>query len=252
MQKSLNGIIGGVAAIALIAGLAIAQDQKPATPAHGKPGVAQPERPHADKDKNKDKDKEKGAGVKVGDAAPAMTLKDTDGKEHTLADLTKAGNIVVIEWFNPDCPFIKKHHEINKTFNDLHTKYSGKKVTFLAVNSGAPGNQGAGLERNKKAKTEYAMAYPILLDESGDVGRAYGAKTTPHVFIVNTDGKVVYAGAIDDDTDAKTPGKVNYVTKALDEMLAGKPVSTSSTRPYGCGVKYGSESSKPKHEKQGG
>lgn len=254
-------IAGGVLALGLVAGIALAQD-KPGTGGMVKPtggGMKHVDKPHGNKDKGDkdqgDKDhgkKDEKAAAKIGEPAPALALKDTDGKDHTLAEHTKAGEIVVIEWFNADCPYIKKHHEINKTFNDLHTKYSGKKVTFLAVNSSAAGKEGSGLERNKKAKADYALAYPILLDESGEVGRAYGARTTPHVFIVGADGKLAYAGAIDDDNDPKTPGKVNYVAKALDEMLAGKPVSTTTTRPYGCGVKYGSDGSKPapKHEKQ--
>lgn len=180
----------------------------------------------------------KAGGVTAGDTAPAFTLKDTDGKEHTLADMTKNGKIVVIQWFNPDCPFVKKHYRETKTFNDLATKYKDKGVEFVAINSGSPGKQGAGLDRNKKAKTDWEIPYPILLDESGDIGKAYGAKRTPEMFIVNKDGKIVYHGAIDDDAGGDSVGSTNYVAKALDEVLDGKDVTMATSKPYGCSVKY--------------
>lgn len=186
----------------------------------------------------KAKAKPKAGGVTAGDVAPAFTLKDTDGKEHTLADLTKDGKIVVIQWFNADCPFVKKHYRETKTFNDLATKYKDKGVEFVAINSGSPGKQGAGVDRNKKAKTDWAIPYPILLDESGEIGKAYGAKRTPEMFIVNKDGKVVYHGAIDDDAGGDSVGSTNYVSKALDEVLDGKDVTMATSKPYGCSVKY--------------
>lgn len=184
------------------------------------------------------KSKAKAGGVTAGDVAPAFTLKDTDGKDHTLADMTKAGKIVVIQWFNADCPFVKKHYRESKTFNDLATKYKDKNVEFVAINSNSPGTQGAGLDRNKKAKTDWAIPYPILLDESGDIGKAYGAKRTPEMFIINKDGKVVYHGAIDDDAGGDSVGSTNYVSKALDEVLDGKDVTMATSKPYGCSVKY--------------
>jgi hypothetical protein len=112
-------------------------------------------------------------------------------------------------------------------------------VVWLAINSGSPGKQGAGLERNVKAKTEYAISYPVLLDEAGTVGRAYGAKTTPHMFVIAKDGSVAYAGAIDNDPAAGKLGDLNYVTAALDAISAGKPVENPRTKSYGCSVKYG-------------
>lgn len=187
------------------------------------------------KDKDK-KDDSKGSAGAVGSAAPAFTLTDTDGKTVNLSDFK--GKIVVIEWFNPDCPFIVKHHKVNTTFNDLVTEYNSKNVVFLAINSSADGKQGAGKEHNAKMKTEYKMSYPILLDTDGKVGKAYGAKTTPHVFIIGTDGNIAYNGAIDNNTDAKKAGDKNYAKLALDEMLAGKAVSTTETKPYGCSVKF--------------
>jgi peroxiredoxin len=182
------------------------------------------------------KDEGKSAGATVGSQAPAWTLTDTDGKTHSLSDFK--GKIVVIEWFNPECPFIVKHHKVNMTFNNLFSEYNSKNVVFLAINSSAKGKQGNGKELNVEMKKEYKMEYPILIDEDGKVGTAYGAKTTPHVFIIGTDGKVAYNGAIDNNTDVKKAGDKNYAKMALDEMLAGKSVTTSETRPYGCSVKY--------------
>lgn len=178
-------------------------------------------------------------GVNIGDSAPEFKLKDTGGKEHALSDLLKGGNIVVIQWFNPDCPFVKKHYgDAGNTFNAMAKKYEGKKVVLIGINSGAPGEQGAGLDRNKKAVTDWKLGYPILLDESGDVGRLYDAKRTPEMVVINKDGKVAYHGAIDDNDGTKEPGKTNYVEKAVDELLAGKPVTTATSKPYGCSVKY--------------
>jgi peroxiredoxin len=176
------------------------------------------------------------AGATVGSEAPAFTLTDTDGKSHNLSDFK--GKIVVIEWFNPECPFIVKHHKVNPTFNNLFSEYNSKGVVFLAINSSAKGKQGNGKDLNAKMKTDYKMEYPILMDEDGKVGMAYGAKTTPHVFIIGTDGKIAYNGAIDNNTDVKKAGDKNYAKMALDEMLAGKPVTTAETKPYGCSVKY--------------
>ncbi|MBU6412904.1 MAG: redoxin family protein [Planctomycetes bacterium] len=188
-------------------------------------------------DKKSDK-KDSKSGLTAGDMAPAFALKDTDGKEHNLSDLVKAKKAVVIQWFNPDCPFVVKHYgKQGNTFNDLNTKY-GKDVTFIAINSGAKGKQGAGVERNVKAKKDWKMEFPILIDEEGTVGKAYGAKNTPTMVVITPDNKVAYYGAIDDDNGADGPGKTNYVAKALDEILAGKEVTTKTTRPYGCAVKY--------------
>jgi peroxiredoxin len=177
--------------------------------------------------------------IKVGEKAPDFTLTDTDGKKHTLSDYAKAGKIVVLEWFNPDCPFIKKHHTKATTMNDLAAEQQKKDVVWLAINSGAPGKQGAGLERNKAAKTEYKMNYPILLDEAGTVGRMYGAKTTPHMFVIAKDGTLIYKGAIDDDKSPDKVGATLYVRTAVNSYAAGEKVEPSETTSYGCSVKYG-------------
>lgn len=178
------------------------------------------------------------AGVEPGDKAPDFTLKATDGTEHSLATILEEGNVVVLEWFNPDCPFIKKHHANHKTMDETFAAVADEKVVWLGINSGAPGQQGAGWERNQKAHKDFEMTFPVLMDESGEVGKAYGAKTTPHMFIIAPDGTVAYNGAIDDDRSAGKLGETNYVAAALAEMAAGQEVSTPETQPYGCSVKY--------------
>ena len=175
------------------------------------------------------------AGVKPGDVAPGFTLKDINGVEHSLAQYLADGKIVVLEWFNPDCPFIVKHHKLNKTMNDTYAMLGHKGMVWLAINSGAPGKQGAGLERNQKAYAEYEMSFPLLLDESGSVGRAYGAKTTPHMFVIDANGTLAYNGAIDSGPGAET---TNYVDAALTALASGKRPDPATTKPMGCSVKY--------------
>lgn len=189
------------------------------------------------KDKSQKKDEKKSQGATVGQKAPDFTLTCTDGKEHKLADLK--GKIVVLEWFNPECPGIVQHHKTAKTFNDLHKDFKDKGVVFLAINSGAPGKQGYGKELNKQKAKEFDLTFPILLDESGTVGKAYGAKTTPHCFIIDKDGILVYNGAIDNGRMNKN-GDKNYVREALDQVVKGETVTTPETKPYGCSVKYAS------------
>lgn len=175
----------------------------------------------------------------VGQPAPDFTLTATDGRTVHLADLK--GQTVVLEWFNPDCPFVKYAYGDGPQ-PELATDWTGKKVTWLGINSGAPGKQGAGKDRNVQAVQEYKIGWPILLDESGAVGHSYGAKTTPHVYVIDAKGVLVYAGALDNAPLGKADGKarVDYTSSALTSVLAGQPVTTAETKPYGCGVKYGS------------
>ena len=175
--------------------------------------------------------------LKIGDTAPDFELTDTAGKVHKLSQY--ADKTVVLEWFNPDCPFVKKHHQKTTSMHDTQAFAAKQGVIWLAINSGAPGKQGAGLDRNKKAVEEYKIAYPILLDESGVVGKSYGAKTTPHMFVVSK-GKIVYAGAIDDQPNPEALGKVNYVREVLTQVSAQKAANPAETKPYGCSVKYAS------------
>ncbi|ACE84182.1 thioredoxin family protein [Cellvibrio japonicus] len=174
-----------------------------------------------------------------GKPAPDFSLEDANGKNHALADYK--GKWVVLEWFNKDCPYVKKHYGSNN-MQSLQAKY-GEQVEWLTIISSAKGKQGY-LEPAQavKVKADHNMvSEALLLDPSGATGKAYGAKTTPHMYIINPDGQVVYAGAIDDNDSANPaviPTSKNYVAAALDEALAGKPITTASTRPYGCSVKY--------------
>ena len=179
--------------------------------------------------------KQNTVGTAPGNTAPAFELKDLDGKTVKLADYK--GKTVVIEWFNPQCPVIVRTHKAN-IFADLYKEFNPKGIVFLAINSSGPGKEGNGVEANKKAKEEWKIEYPILIDEDGKTGKAWGAKTTPHMYIIDKDGKVVYNGAIDNDQRGGGKDVKNYVRNALNEMAAGKGVTTSQTQPYGCGVKY--------------
>lgn len=175
--------------------------------------------------------------AEVGEPAPDFTLKDLDGKEHTLS--AHRGKTVVLEWFNPGCPFVQHAHGPGGSLETLAKDATADGVVWYAINSGSPGKQGHGREVNASAAAEWSMGHPILLDESGDVGRAYGAVTTPHMYVIDPEGVLRYAGAIDNAPLGKASGAfVNHVTKALDELKAGKPVSTPRTKPYGCSVKY--------------
>lgn len=179
-------------------------------------------------------------GVTAGEKAPMFTLKDTQGKEHSLKDVLakESTKAVVLEWFNPDCPFVKKHHEANTTMKDLAKKYADQGVVWMAVNSNYPGSQGSGLDRNKKAVEDYKIAYPVLLEDDSKVATAYGAKRTPEMYVIGKDGTVVYHGAIDSDRSARELGETNYVDQALKAYLAGETVATPRTQAYGCTVKY--------------
>lgn len=184
-------------------------------------------------------DHHKGAmKAEVGDKAPDFTLTDLEGKQHTLSDYTEDGKIVVLEWFNADCPYVVKHHQRFDTMKSLSSKYADKGVVWIAVNSGRKGHPTTGVERNMKAAEGWSIDYPILLDETGKVGKMYEAKTTPHMYIIDAEGTLRYAGAIDNNRSPSTLGDVNYVDQALSQILAGETVTNSETRPYGCSVKY--------------
>lgn len=178
--------------------------------------------------------------TEIGKAAPDFTLTDSYGKSHSLSDFK--GKLVVLEWVNFDCPFVVKHYSSDNMQN-LQKKYTGKDVVWLSINSSAPGKQGNFTldEINVRIKERDAKMTAYLVDESGETGKLYGAKTTPHLFIIDKEGNLVYAGAIDDkkstsQSDIET--SKNFVSSALDELLSGKAVSTPSTVPYGCSVKY--------------
>jgi peroxiredoxin len=176
----------------------------------------------------------------IGKPAPDFTLSDLEGRSFHLADFK--GKAVVLEWFNPGCPFVRKAHTKGSLVGTAK-RYADQGVVWLAINSAAPGKEGYGPAKNADGKRAYGMDYPILIDESGDVGHAYGATNTPHMFVIDKSGTLVYRGAIDNSPDAEgespTGGKlVNYVDATLADLAAGRPVGTPSTEAYGCGVKY--------------
>lgn len=178
--------------------------------------------------------------AEVGQPAPDFTLTDLDGKTHRLSD--HRGKIVVLEWFNPGCPYVVAAHT-RGSLVDAGARATKDGVVWLAVNSGAPGKQGYGVETNRAAAKNWAMAYPILSDPTGTVGKAYGATNTPHMFVVARDGTLAYKGAIDNSPDGERGAPqggtlVEYVSAALADLAAGRPVRTAQTKAYGCGVKY--------------
>jgi peroxiredoxin len=178
----------------------------------------------------------------VGKPAPDFALRDLGGKEVKLSSFK--GKVVVLEWFNPGCPFVKNSHTVGSLV-DTAKRQTKAGVVWLAINSGAPGKQGNELAMNTEAAKTWSLPHPILRDEAGTVGKAYGATNTPNMFVIDKSGTVVYAGAIDNspDGEGQSPqgGKlINYVDAALGDLAAGRGVQTAVTKPYGCSVKYGS------------
>jgi len=176
----------------------------------------------------------------AGQLAPEFTLTDTYGKTHKLTDYK--GKFVVLEWFNQQCPFVKKHYD-SGNMQKLQKEYTGKGVIWLSICSSAQRRPGyfAPAEHNKMFAEKKAAPTAILLDANGTVGHLYGAKSTPAMFVINPKGILIYAGAID-DTPGVDIGEIatarNYVKAALDEAMSGKPVAVASTKSYGCSVKY--------------
>ena len=178
--------------------------------------------------------------LKTGEAAPGFTLKDTNGKEHSLSDFK--GKVVVLEWTNYGCPFVKKHYG-GGNMQKLQAEYTGKGVVWLSICSSAPGKQGyyTAEQWPEQLAAAKAKATALLPDPAGQVGKLYGARTTPHMFVVDKQGRLAYQGAIDDNRswDPKTiEGAKNYVAAALDALLADEAVAEPETKPYGCSVKY--------------
>ena len=176
----------------------------------------------------------------VGSAAPDFSLTDAKGATHSLSQYK--GKYVVLEWFNPECPFVKKHYG-GGNMQKLQEEYTGKGVVWLSIDSSAPGMEGSLTpdQAQKKISEWKTKQTALLLDPEGKAGRAYGAKNTPDMIVINPDGKIVYEGAIDSKATpnpADIPSSTNYVKVALDESLAGKPVTNANTKPYGCSVKY--------------
>jgi peroxiredoxin len=180
------------------------------------------------------------AAPPVGSQAPNFRLPDADGKAVSLGQFK--GKVVVLEWNNPGCPYVKKHYESG---NMQKTQAAAKRdgVVWLSINSGAPGKQGHmnGAEAKAFVAAQKAQPTAYLLDHQGVAGKAYGAVTTPHMYIIDKAGKLAYAGGIDDKATASKDdiaGARNHVLAALGELKAGKAVSVATSRPYGCSVKY--------------
>lgn len=213
-------------------------EQKLLGPPEGPQRISRPEGPRDPNEVQRQERTRKPEMAKepqVAKKAPDFTLKSFDGKTVKLSDYN--GKIVVLEWFNFECPFLMYHYTQRKTMIELANKYKDKNVVWLAVNS----TSHISVESNKKFAAEQKLPYLILDDRAGAVGHSYDAQTTPHIFVVNTAGNIVYNGAIDNAPMGKTAegeAYVNYVDKALAELSEGKAVTTTSTKPYGCTVKY--------------
>ena len=180
------------------------------------------------------------AAVRVGEPAPDFQGVDTKGKTYRLADFR--GKTLVLEWTNHDCPFVRKHYGAGNMQAQQREAAAGG-VVWLSVISSAPGRQGHVSPDQADALTQSRDASPhaVILDPQGRIGRAYGARTTPHMYIIDATGTLVYKGGIDDITTSNPddiPRATQYVRLALQEMSAGEPISQSVTRPYGCSVKY--------------
>jgi hypothetical protein len=179
--------------------------------------------------------------VTSGQPAPDFTLTDTNGQQHSLSDYK--GKFVVLEWFNPDCPFVKKHYDNSGNIPQLQKQYTAKGVAWLSINSSAEGKEGhySSQELNKYMAGQGGTASAVFVDADGRVGHLYGAQTTPHIFVIDPQGILIYQGAIDDissadSEDIKTAH--NYVRTTLDAAMNGQPVPVSTTKSYGCSVKY--------------
>lgn len=181
-----------------------------------------------------------GAALQVGEPAPGFTGIDTRGNSHTLSDYR--GKRVILEWTNHDCPYVRKHYS-SGNMQKQQQAATGQGAVWLSIISSAPGKQGHVTPARADALTVQRNAAPsaVILDENGNIGRLYGAKTTPHMYIIDADGKLAYMGGIDSiasSNPADIEKAVQYVPAALAEMMNGEPIASSVTRPYGCSVKY--------------
>ncbi|HLT28542.1 MAG TPA: redoxin domain-containing protein [Myxococcaceae bacterium] len=172
----------------------------------------------------------------VGKAAPDFTLKDESGKTHKLSDYR--GKTVVLEWTNPECPFVVRHYKA-KTMTRTHAPFASKDVVWLAIDSTSHNTP----QKSSAWKKKEGFKYPVLQDASGKVGRAYGAKTTPHMYVIDKDGVLRFAGGIDDDPRGRSKSPNNFVTAALTAVVDGKTPAQQHSTPYGCTVKYAAEGS---------
>jgi len=184
------------------------------------------------------------AGAVIGKPAPDFTLKDSKGASYSLSDFS--GKIVVLEWINHGCPFVKKHYK-SQNMQTLQKRYTGDGVVWLSICSSPTGEQGHGSPAGWEAmiKDHGMKSTAVLIDETGGVGKLYGAKTTPHMYVIDGKGTLVYNGAIDSIAStsiADLKKADNYVDAAIAAIKAGKPVENATTKPYGCSVKYSGDS----------
>lgn len=173
----------------------------------------------------------------IGHTAPSFKLKDMNGKTHSLAQYK--GKTVVLEWFNPKCPFVVSAHGKGGVLEKMAQTVTSKDTVWLAINSGAKGRQGHGKSVNQSAAKKWKMNHPILVDADGQVGKAYGAKTTPHMFVIDAKGKLAFKGSPDNAPSGRKGSSYKaHLSDALGDLAAGKRVRKSSTSPWGCSVKY--------------
>lgn len=180
------------------------------------------------------------SGPRIGAPAPAFTAFDSNGRPIALSEY--AGKTVVLEWTNDECPYVRKHYD-GRNMQVLQKKWTDRSVVWLSIISSAPGEQGFVAPEKANGLTVERGASPtaVLLDPKGEVGRLYRAQVTPHMYVIAPDGRLAYMGGIDDKPSSRPDslrGAMNYVDAALSEIAAGKPVSTTTARPYGCTVKF--------------
>lgn len=180
------------------------------------------------------------ADAKIGSPAPDFAVADAQGKTHKLSDFK--GKYVILEWYNKDCPYVRKHYD-SRNMQKIQSEMTGKGIVWLSVISSAPGKQGylASADAVKNGEKEGTKATAILIDDNGKMGKAYGAKTTPHMYLIDPQGVLRYNGAIDsnDSADPKTIASAeNYIIRAVASAEKGEKIARETSKPYGCSVKY--------------
>jgi peroxiredoxin len=225
-------LIGGLTALPLFACNSAVQVESSAS---AETDAGAQAAPSADTDDTDEVAAPQGPAAPEGPAAPDFTLTDTEGNSHSLSSYLDQGKIVVLEWFNPECPVSRGYYSPKSLMPAVYERLGGGDLVWLAINSGALGKQGHGQKKNESARTDWNMPYPVLLDESGKVGQTYEARTTPHMYVIKG-GVIAYRGAIDASNQGK-PG-TNYVADAVSALRAGEPVAVAETKPFGCAVKY--------------
>ncbi len=237
-MKSAYAVLGAILTLAACGQTAAPTTAQGESPGAGDTKAAEAAKPGDTKADTAAPPVASGAKATVGQPAPDFTLNDSEGAPFQLS--AHAGKLVVLEWFNPGCPFVQYAHG-QGPLEDMATTETAAGVVWVAINSGAPGKQGAGADASRDGAKQFGMTHPVLVDESGAVGHAYGAEKTPHVFLVDATGVLVYAGAIDNAPIGEVDGEgayVNHLATALAEVRAQRAVGIPQTKSYGCSVKY--------------